>query len=144
MKTVRHNIILQGIAPSSRAAQAEGLPQMPVQIVLVHDDAAFRTTAAQALGAEGYSVTSFADALAATAALAMANRIELLITRLQFAEGRSNGVALALMTKRRKPGVKVIFTGLPELKGHSADVGLFLEMPVALDDLVNTVRQELS
>jgi len=90
---------------------------MPVQIVLVHDDAAFRTTAAQALGAEGYSVTSFADALAATAALAMANRIELLITRLQFAEGRSNGVALALMTKKAEARRKGDFHGAARTEG---------------------------
>lgn len=93
---------------------------MPAQLGVVHDEAAFKSAAVQALRGEGYSVASFPDAFAATAALAMASRIELLITRLQFAEGRTNGVALALMTRTRTPGVKLIFTGRPEMREYTA------------------------
>jgi CheY-like chemotaxis protein len=42
---------------------------MPAEIVVVHDDA-FRTAAAEALEAEGYTVACYPDALAAADALA--------------------------------------------------------------------------
>ncbi len=40
-------------------------------------------------------------------AILNAGQVELLITRLNFAEGRSNGLSLALTTHQRRPGVKV-------------------------------------
>jgi DNA-binding NtrC family response regulator len=88
---------------------------MPVHIVIAHDDIAFRTFAVRALEAEGYSVASYEAALAAMVALE-APLLDVLITRLWFMPGRSNGIALALMAKVRRPSAKVIFTSPPGWK----------------------------
>lgn len=117
---------------------------MPSQTVIVHDDAEFRTAAAEALISQGYFVAVYEDAMAAMTAMRTVGLTELLITRLRFAEGRGNGIALALMVKRRNARVRVIFTAPPELREHAGDLGMFLEMPVPIPKLVETVRQELS
>lgn len=117
---------------------------MPAQIVVVHDDAPFQVAVVLALKAEGYSVMAYEDALAAMTALEAANRIELLITRFRFADGRSNGRALALMAKSRKPGLKVIFTAPLAMKEYADEIGRLVAMPVSIPDLVEVVREELS
>jgi DNA-binding response OmpR family regulator len=116
---------------------------MPAQIVLVHDDEAFRKSVAEALEAEGYTVVCYPDALAAADALAALNLVELLITRARFQPGRSNGASLARMMKLQKSSLRVIFVAMPETYEHVADLGTFLPAPVAIPDLVQAVRSEI-
>jgi hypothetical protein len=49
-------------------------------------------------------------------ALTDADRIELLITSVNFAAGQPNGVSLARMARMRRPGLTVLFIGEAELK----------------------------
>src|SRR6185437_8573042 len=87
---------------------------MPAKIVLVNEDAAFRSAVTYALRQEGLDdVAEFSDALAAMAALAEARRIELLITAMDFSPGRSNGASLVRIIKSRKPTVAAILVGNP-------------------------------
>jgi CheY-like chemotaxis protein len=117
---------------------------MPAQIAVVHDDAAFQAAAVVALRAEGYSVAAYEDALSAMVDLKSVQQLDLLVTRFQFAPGRSNGVALVMMARRQRPHVKVIFTAPPDMEEHASGLGRFLAMPVAIPDLIKAVREELS
>ena len=117
---------------------------MPAQIVLAHDDAEFVENAVMALRDAGYEVTAFTDAMSALAALEAAQRVEVLITRAQFPEGQLNGVALALMARRKRPGVKVLFVALPETQEHTEGVGEFLPTPARADDVVKVVDRLVS
>jgi DNA-binding response OmpR family regulator len=73
---------------------------MPAQIVLVHEDTEFSDAVSGALRDAGYVVAVFPDPLVALDAMETAERVELLITHVQFPAGRSNGAALALMARR--------------------------------------------
>jgi DNA-binding NtrC family response regulator len=117
---------------------------MPAEIVFVHSDDSFRITAVAALEGEGYTVASYPDALAAMEALDVSQRVELLITRLRFPEGKSNGVALAAMAKSRKPSMRVIFTALPDMQAYAEGLGTMLTSPVAIPDLLAAVRKEIA
>ena len=52
--------------------------------------------------------------MAALDALENAQRVEVLITRVRFPPGKPNGIALALMARHKRPGIKVLFTARPE------------------------------
>ena len=117
---------------------------MPAQIVFVHSDDSFRTAAVAALEGEGYTVAWYPDALAAMEALDAAQRVELLITRVRFPEGKSNGVALTQMVKSRKPSIRVIFTAHPDMQEYVEDLGTILTAPVAIPDLIAAVRKEMA
>jgi DNA-binding NtrC family response regulator len=116
---------------------------MPAQIVLVHDDDAFRSSVTEALEAEGYTVACYPDALAAAMALSEVKLIELLMTRIRFPPGRSNGASLALMLQVKKPRLRVIFVAAPEMGEHVADLGPFIPTPVIISDLLKIVEDEL-
>lgn len=111
---------------------------MPAQIVLVHDDAGFSDPVSRALRDAGYDVMVFPDPLVALDALETAERVELLITRVQFPAGRSNGAALTLMARRKRPGVKALLVCQPEFRKEVEDLGEVLTLPVTVPELVET------
>ena len=82
---------------------------MPAPIVFVHANSEFLSAGATALRAVGYDVVVFPEPLVALSALESPRRIEVLVTGVQFPDGRSNGVALALMARRHRPSAKAIF-----------------------------------
>ena len=77
------------------------------------------------MAAAGYDVTAFTDTISALAALEAAQWLELLITRVIFPPGQPNGVALAIMARVKKPGVKVLFAALPETREYSRTCASF-------------------
>jgi DNA-binding NtrC family response regulator len=109
---------------------------MPAQIVVVDDDAAYADEVGHALMAAGHEVRVFPDPLAALDALEDARRVELLITRVEFPVGRSNGAALALMARQKRPGVKVLFVCRSEYRKDVEDLGEVLEAPAPASDIV--------
>ena len=111
---------------------------MPAQVVLVHDEEAFSADVRRALADSGYEVMAFPDPLVALQALETAERVVLLITRIEFPEGRSNGQALALMAKKARPGVKVLFVCPPRFNRYVADLGEVLLAPATVPDVVET------
>jgi DNA-binding NtrC family response regulator len=113
---------------------------MPAEIVLVHDDDAFRTAAAEALKTEGYTVACYPDALAAAEALPTVRKVELLMTRVLFSPGRSNGANLAAMLRAQKPALRVIFVAKPEMEEHVIRLGVIVPFSVAIPELVEAVR----
>ena len=79
---------------------------MPARIVVVHDDPEFVDQLQSALRRAGRDVAAFADLMDALAALDAAQRIEVLITRMQFPPGKPNGLALARMARHKRPGIR--------------------------------------
>jgi DNA-binding NtrC family response regulator len=113
---------------------------MPAQVVIVHEDDAFRSKSAAAVAGQGYSVTAFHDALDAMHALEDARELQVLVTSLHFAEGRSNGFALAGMAKSRKRDSQVIFILETQMDAALVSDEVVLYAPVSLSDLVTAIR----
>jgi DNA-binding NtrC family response regulator len=113
---------------------------MPARVVVVHNEPGFADELVAALNWAGYEVAVFPDPLAAWDALAAARLTEVLITRVQFPPGKSNGVALAHMARANRPSIQVIFIALPEFAGQCEDVGTFLPLPVPVPQVVKTVK----
>jgi DNA-binding NtrC family response regulator len=109
---------------------------MPAQIIVVDDDAAYADEVGRAFMAAGHEVRVFPDPLASLDALEAATRVELLITRVEFPAGRSNGAALALMARQKRPGVKVLFVCRSEYRKDVEDLGEVLEAPAPVSDIV--------
>jgi DNA-binding NtrC family response regulator len=114
-------------------------PIMPASVVVVHDDPDFVDQLALALSLAGYDVISFVDPMAALDAFDASHLLEVLVTRVQFGLGKMNGVALARMARSKRPGVRVLFTALPEFKDYAEGLGKFMPMPVSVPDVVDAV-----
>lgn len=113
---------------------------MPPQILIAHDEAAFLNTAASALREVGYGdIAAFSDATAAL--FAITRKVELLITRVAFPSGMQAGLALALMARRARPDIKIVFAARPEFRDSAHGLGEFLALPVSVADLVATVQR---
>ena len=117
---------------------------MPAQVVIVLPDSAELEDLAGAIRVNGHSVQTFADPLPALEALEQARRIELLITSVKFPPGKSNGQALALMTRMRRPRIKVIFICPADEQEHIADLGYCLPPPVDVQAVAALVEDLLS
>jgi DNA-binding NtrC family response regulator len=114
---------------------------MPAQIVIVHDQPDFAEEMAAALRLAGHEVAAFHDPMIALDALDAARKIEVLISRIGFAEGKPNGLALARMARAKRPGIRVVFTANPEFEAHAAGLGTFLASPVNVADVVAAVER---
>ena len=75
---------------------------MPAHIVVVHDDPVFLDSITTALSAADHHVRTYSTALAAINALGEYS-IDVLITRMRFPPGESNGLSLALIARRFNP-----------------------------------------
>jgi CheY-like chemotaxis protein len=114
---------------------------MPAHVVLVHNVTKFAAEATSALRNAGYQVAVFTDPVRALDALEAAQTVEVLITRVNFPPGKPNGVSLALMTRHRRPNVRVVFTARPEMARHTQDIGELVPAPISIPELVATVRR---
>lgn len=117
---------------------------MPAQIVVVHNDTEFAGPVSRSLREDGYDVMVFPDPLVALNALEAAERVELLITRVEFPAGRSNGMALALMARRKRPGVPVLFVCRPQFRKDVEDLGEVLTTPVSIAEVVEAATRLLA
>jgi CheY-like chemotaxis protein len=117
---------------------------MPARIVVVHDEPDFIERTVSALRDAGHDVVAFNSSMSAIDALERAQQIEVLVTRVNFPDGQPNGVSLALMTKVKKPGVKILFAALPETQKYTEGVGEFLPAPVDPADIVARVGSMLA
>ncbi len=116
---------------------------MPANIVVVHDDPAFLDNTVRALQRAGYDAAGFLQSMAALDALEAAERVEVLVTRVRFPEGTPHGVALAQMTRHKRPGIKVLLIARPDSASHVNGVGEVLATPVTADEVVEKVRAML-
>ena len=120
---------------------------MPARIIIVHDEPAFIEALSTALISHGLDVAAFSDPLKALDALDAARTVELVITRITFAPGKSNGLALARIIRfgrlpRRRP--KVLFVASPELQAEAEGLGEFLPKMASIQDTANAVVRLLN
>jgi DNA-binding NtrC family response regulator len=114
--------------------------RMPPQVLIAHDEADFLDKATSALKEAGYhDIAAFSDATAAL--FAITGKVELLITRVAFPSGTQAGLALALMARRSRPDIKILFAARPEFRDSVCGLGEFLSLPVRIGDLVATVQR---
>jgi CheY-like chemotaxis protein len=117
---------------------------MPARIILVQSNPELLDAAAATIRAAGHDVMTFADPIEALAALEQHAAVELLITRLRFGPGKPHGRSLALMAKLRRPGLKILFTALPEFRDQADHIGEFLPHPVDPAELATTINRLLA
>ena len=92
---------------------------MPARIVIVHDEPDFADPLTAALRLAGHDVATFMDSQVGWDALDAAERIELLITRVDFPPGKPHGVSLARMARYKRLGIRVMFTALRTGRANS-------------------------
>lgn len=117
---------------------------MPARVVVVHDDPDFAIAATVALTLAGYSVAAFIDPLAALDVLEATQSVEVLITRVEFPPGKSNGIALARIVRTRRPGVRVLFIASQDLREFGGGLGEFLPMSTDPASVAEVVARLLS
>jgi DNA-binding response OmpR family regulator len=100
---------------------------MPARIVVVHQNGPFLTALTRALIADGYDVALFTDPDAAHAALELAQRVEVLVTQMDFGGQQMLGLSLARVTRAARPDTKVLFLGKPQFSGIIKEVGEFMD-----------------
>ena len=117
---------------------------MPARIVIVGSNPSLTEQARQAFTGAGHDVAVFTNPLKGLDALERANRIELLITDIDFGPGRLNGAALARMARFKKPGVRVLLMGQMEERQYvEKELGEFLPRPVAVVTLLDAAARLL-
>ena len=117
---------------------------MPARIVVVHDGANFVEELAERLRAEGHEVATFPDPIAAWDALEAAQSSEVLVTRVTFPPGRSNGMALALMARNKRREIKVVFLTCQDDSEEIRDIGTCLRVIATPDEVADAVKRLLN
>jgi hypothetical protein len=79
--------------------------------------------------------------MAAMNALESAAHVDVLVTRVNFPEGKPNGLSLALVTRTKCPLLKVVFVGKPELHNLTKDVGELIAYPGDSGKIVEAVTR---
>ena len=120
---------------------AESILAMPALVLVAHDDAATRELAVAALNAAGVTAVGLHDPIAALDAIEGAFLVRVLVTRVDFGDGKLNGVALARMARVKRPRLKVLFLARPENREHAEAVGDCLPMPIDPHLLVDVVEK---
>src|SRR4029077_16510468 len=92
-----------------RRSPQEGERPMLAHVVIVHDNLEFRSSAEASFLAHGYPVRSFSTALEALLSLDEPQLVDLLIPRVRFPPGESNGMALALSARLKHRNIKILF-----------------------------------
>jgi len=127
------------------APVAVDLPRGSEVVLMVEDEAGVRDLGARFLSSLGYHVHSAGDAATALSILAQDPGIELLFSDIVL-PGPIGGIELAREARRRKPGLKVLFTsgyasgavdGLDNLEGP------LLDKPYRRETLAQAVRAAL-
>ena len=117
---------------------------MTKSVVVVHDDPVFIERVVEALRRAGHAVVVFPEPLAALHTLDdPGSDANLLITRAQFPVGKSNGIALARMTRSKRPDMKVLITGKEHLAEFAEGLAEFLPHPVDINELVAAAERLL-
>jgi len=103
---------------------------MPARVVVVLSEPGLAESVASSIQELGHEAAPLTDSMSALHELETAARIELVVTGAEFPSGKPNGVALALMARRRRPGIKVLLVGRPELQSYIDGAGTFVPSPV--------------
>lgn len=116
---------------------------MPAQIVIALDDVVLADNVADVLMERGYDAAAFPDSMTALEALETAQRADLLIACMDCGDGKPNGVSLARMARLKRPGIKVMFIGAPEMFVHTEGIGDLVTPPLTAIELADRVAAML-
>jgi hypothetical protein len=122
--------------------KAEGFA-IPARIAIVLNEPEVAEEAASALRAQGQDALALVDPMTALEALEGAERIEVLVTCLDFAPGKPNGIALGCMARLKRPGIRILFVGPADLEKFAEGLGTFLASPVTVPQVVEGVLRAL-
>ena len=114
-----------------------------VEILVVHNDAAVCGQFQAALTGAGFDVQTVLDPMAALERLDVW-RPDAIVTRIQFGDGKLNGLALGRMVRTRRPAIPVVFVCYRDWHELPEGVGQVLKMPLAPADLVDAVRSAVA
>jgi hypothetical protein len=109
---------------------------VPASIVVVLREPLLAGKTAEGLVKAGYHAIAISTSMKALIALEAAKDIELLITSAHFPDRQPNGLALARMTRRLRPELKVIFANGPEVQPFVSHDGTFIPTPTTPDSIV--------
>jgi DNA-binding NtrC family response regulator len=117
---------------------------VPDRILVIEDDDATRYAYERAFACVGYRTQGYANYFEAAEEIDKGAGA-LLVVDLRLPPGTPNGLAVARMARRHRPGLPIIFvTGNPELAEHiDPEMGPVLLKPVDLDLLVSTAGARL-
>jgi DNA-binding NtrC family response regulator len=119
---------------------------MSATVLVVHSETDARELMLSALRSAGFDVAGFGNPMMALDAVESDSRIRVLVTRINFGEGRLNGVALARMLRHNiRRDIKVVFVGRPENRRYVDDgEGEFIPHPINPKALVDAVGRALA
>jgi DNA-binding NtrC family response regulator len=117
---------------------------MPAPVLVVHNEFDTRELALTALRGAGREAAGFADPMIALDAIETASSVCLLVTGVDFGQGKINGVALARMMKVKRLGLQAVFVASLEDHPHTEGVGDFLPTPLDPQALVDVVGHLLT
>lgn len=112
---------------------------MPAPVLVVHQETEARQRMLVALRAAGCEAVGFDCPMAALDAIESNSRVRVLVTRIDFGNGKLNGAALARMLLVKRPDIKVVYVGRPENERHVTVEGPYLPHPVDMNVLAETV-----
>jgi DNA-binding NtrC family response regulator len=95
-----------------------------------------------ALKIAGYSAEGFTNPMAALDALG-AQDIAMLVTQVRLGPGKLHGLALARMATMKCPGIRILFTALPEFEGEMDSLGEFVPLPIGMPALMDAVGRAM-
>lgn len=111
---------------------------MPAAVVIVLDDPYFAGKVVRSLMEAGHDAIAFPDPMVALNSLEDAHHIDVLVTSVDHAPGKPNGVSLALMARTRRPGIRAIFVG-PSSAAHWVGGLGALMAPVDVGEMVAAI-----
>lgn len=109
---------------------------MPATIVVALNEPQLTDGVVRELNNQGYSAAGFSTSMRALDALEAANKVEVLVTCVVHQPDNPNGIALARMTRSKKPGTKVLFIGDPDHASYAEGLGSLLMWPVTAAQVV--------
>ena len=116
---------------------------MPARVVIVLNEPEVADKTVSALRAQGHEALALSDPMTALELLEGAERLEVLVTSLDFAPGKPNGIALGRITRLKRPDIRVLFVGPADLEKHTEGLGTFLTSPVSVPQVVEGVLRML-
>lgn len=112
---------------------------MVVAVVVAHDDRQIRGALARGLHTAGYQVFSADCPADALDYIDAHPSVQVLVTRVNFAGGRPEGISLALTAQARRPGLLIVFAAMPQYAADVRGIGLMVSHPSTALKVVETV-----
>jgi hypothetical protein len=128
-----------------RCARIKKVPAMlsRSRIVVAHDDGIVLAAIAGTLRACGHQVATFSAPMPAWDLISTVGRVSALVTRVRFASGGPNGVALGRWTQMNHDSARIFYIGPPEMAEFIVGAGMLLSPDLSPGDAARLVAEIL-